>query len=157
MDIREGKPLLVVPDDFPDTAGVKAPLDNLKEHVHFARNYRSRHGLTLFRCLAFEAKQREESRHAPYMWLALRREPQIDMLAMKALEAINKHHRGTPIFEDSIPIFRDADDVDRGSVRSLLTGRRLRPIVTTIPEQDRGRYRERACATSRWQLAIDRE
>jgi hypothetical protein len=67
--VKRGVPPYVVPNDFPDTAGLKALSWPLREYdVH----RKDKNGLRRFPYLAFTASKQEEKRETPYLFLALR-------------------------------------------------------------------------------------
>lgn len=149
--IRKGADPLVVPTDYPDTAGVKA---NFELAADLGINFvpvRDVHGVFSFRYLAFEPEPRAESRHVPYMIQALRSPSQVVNLASLSLKCLTTLPRGVgDMLHEKPNIFKWVDDREARTIRSMMNGKRLRPKLATIPEQDRGRYRERPGVTSNW-------
>jgi hypothetical protein len=138
-----GKEPLVVPPDFPDTAGIKHDVTTLEELGLRAEVRRDVHGTVTFKYLAFEPDARSEHRHAPYLFLRLRTEPRVEKLPFP-VKGIGD------VLAESTPIFKWEPDPARGSFRSETTGRRHRYRLAMIPQQDRGRYRERVGVTGHW-------
>jgi hypothetical protein len=151
VELREGKPPLMVPSDYPDTSGVKLHLNLWEEWELLRRPQRSVHGVYSFRYLAFEPDLRKEDRCEPYLWLSLRSSSEPDSLALLALSRIKGGNRahGT-ILQESPPILLEKTEEDARSYRSKLTGKRHRQKSTFIPEQDKGRFRERPGVTGNW-------
>lgn len=138
-----GKEPLMVPPEYPDTAGCKHDVTTSDELGLKPEYRRDVHGTIRFSYLAFEPDVRNENRHVPYLFLRLRTEPRPMKLPFPV--------KGTgDVLVESTPIFKWEDDPTRGSFRSETTGRRHRRQLATIPQQDRGRYRERIGVTSHW-------
>lgn len=140
--------VLLVPLDYPDTAGVKVSPDEafllgIERKIKLGAN-----GWFNFRYLAFEASNREEIRHEPYLYKRLSRASKV--------ESFPFWERNLPrgygeILEDRRPSFEwEVDNSSRRSIRSEWNGKRLRPQLSFISEQDRGRYRERPGVSGNW-------
>lgn len=156
--LRGNKTLLVVPPDYPDTAGVKTEsLDfpGIDFETCFRRDC---HGTIRFSYLGFTPKWRKENRHEPYLWLALRQPGTMDLDAsFKKIKTAYRHHgdfsTGRPIFRWEKP--RDhpkslKEEKRCATPRSKVSGRRLVPLESFIPQQDAGNYREQTGVTSHW-------
>lgn len=139
--VRRSDPL-VVPRDFPDTAGIKYDyfvVDALALKTHATKDV---HGTLHFRYLAFEAEQRKEDRHEPYMFMRLRRTSDVLRLPFPV--------KGTgDVLDESTSMFTWTP-IPGSTVRSEQTGRRHRRKLAFIPQQDKGRYRERSGVSSNW-------
>jgi len=158
--LRNGRDPYLVPPDYPDTSGLKLTLQEIEE-FGFKRPNRNRNMSFNFPYLAFQAKMRQEDRHAPYYFLKLKSEVATDMKAILALmkvenELIRKkmlslrlNCHGT-VFEETTPIFRVVTDKKAGSFRSKLDGRWRCYSITEIPEQDQGRFREQSGVSINW-------
>jgi len=146
-----GRPPLLVPPDYPDTSGVKLHFNLWEEWEQLRRPTRSLHGVYQFRCLAFEPDKRKEDRHEPLMWTRLRSPSRPDPIALRALARIKGGLRSIGVIcEDSPPVFMEEVEVGAVTYRSKLSGKMLRQKSTFIPEQDKGRFRERPGVTSNW-------
>lgn len=65
----------LVPCDYPDESGIKCPTLSFYEFLERAKCCKPKHighGVFRFSFLRFEPFEREETRHEPYLWLALR-------------------------------------------------------------------------------------
>lgn len=141
-----GSEVLLVPLDFPDTAGVKvSPEDSFLLGIE-RKIHRGSDGMYHFRCLAFEADTRSEKRHTPYLYRTLMTGSKVANLALAG-----KLPRGHgDILDCSSLLFQTEVDTSKRSIRSEMSGKRFRPQLTLIPEQDKGRYRERPGVTGNW-------
>lgn len=161
--VRDNKTLFEVPPDFPDTAGIKVSRFSIGTNdLYETRNRRDIHGTYRFSYLGFVPDMRDEIRHEPYLYLALRKEAVTDRLAEFAVTRIPKRAIPGTITEASVPIFKTLALPTRGTKkgmsdmrlkapsRSKLSGLRVRPTLTVIPEMERGRYREQTGITSNW-------
>jgi hypothetical protein len=145
--VREDECLLV-PTDYPDTSGIKAsPETAYLLGVERKARKQAADGCYHFRYLAFEPEPRVEDRHAPYLYRALSTTAETWFPPSKGLPL---RKMVGDLVRERPPLFGEVDDPDRRSLRSAMSGRRLRPRLTTIPHQDRGRYRERSGVTGNW-------
>jgi hypothetical protein len=140
--VRRDDPL-VVPKDFPDTAGIRYDIFVMDELELRMRDSRDKYGNHQFRYLAFEAETKTEERHAPYLFKRLRGTSQPMKLPFPV------RGKGVVLAEPS-PILDWVDDPAGTTVRSKLTGRRHRRLLAAISQQGRGRYRERFGVTQTW-------
>ena len=144
-EIRKDK-VLLVPIDYPDTAGVKVSPETAYLLGLDFKFRRGKDDCFHFRRLAFEPDLRVEKRHNPYYFLSLSRQRKVvDLPFPKKFGRVHGD-----ILEDCIPLLKEIDDPQGGSTRSAVTGRRRRRKLTVIPEQDSGRYRERPGVASNW-------
>lgn len=152
--IRGSNDILVVPLDYPDTAGAKLqPEDAFVLGVEWTVRQKS-DGFH-FRGLAFEADLRREDRHAPMLYRTLRADRREMALPFEKVKYPLKKMVGS-ILEDTLPVFTLVKGPKSESFRSKLSGKRLRPQITCIPEQDAGRYRERPGVCRNWTPVTDR-
>lgn len=146
--IRGSQDVLLVPLDYPDTAGVKLqPEDAYVLGLEWT--VKKRNDGYHFRCLSFEADVREENRHAPLLFRSLRAEKREMVLPFEKVQYPLKKMVGV-VFDDSLPVFTLVKGAKRDAFRSKLSGKRLRPQITCIPQQDAGRYRERPGVCRNW-------
>lgn len=138
----------VVPQDYPDDAGIKcATLGcwNFLQHADVAKPVHVGHGVYRFSYLGLKPKLREELRHEPYLWLALRgiREPLVDFsghgfpsrphsLAQWCIDVST----GAADEGNSPLIWREIDQM----TRSKLTGRRQRRLLSYVTVSHTGKY-----------------
>jgi len=139
--------VLLVPTDYPDTSGVKASPE-LAYLLGVERKIKKdMHGTYRFRYLAFEADVKREDRHDPY-WFASMRQPSV---VDKSFPWHKIPLRGVgDVLHERADVFTTRPDPEGRPYRSAMTGRRLRPQLTLISEQDRGRFRERPGVTGSW-------
>lgn len=152
---NDPKGYLLVPHDYPDTAGVKVSKAEFEDFPDGIKPRVDVHGTCRFRSLVFEPKQRKETRHAPYLWLNLRQGPVKDPRALAAITRIKGSQRSWGLLlEPSPSTFKEnTEKDDKGrqvTFRSKISGRRLISTVTTIPLMDSGRYIERPGVTGHW-------
>jgi len=143
----------IVPNDFPDTAGVKS----LHPYTHheFLMDCREpkgrQNGLIKFKYLRFIADRRTEDRHEPYLWNALQ---QLSADTGHCTEHRNgsvgaiAYLRSLRVCEDTF--YEEVSERQPANYRSKLTGKRLRKRDTLIPILGRGRYREQLGSSSHW-------
>ena len=143
----ESEPL-IVPTDYPDTAGVKVSSEGALLLGIDRPMWRELHGDYHFKYLAFEPEQRVERRYEPYYFRAL--SVPSTVLSLPFFGVKLPRGRSGEILSERPRIFGSVRDKERRSFRSPNTGKRLRPQLSTIPEQDRGRYRERPGVTGNW-------
>lgn len=147
----KGEEVLLVPLDYPDTAGCKlSPSDSYILGIE--RKIRKNNaGWYSFRFLSFEADTREENRHDPYYFLALKRERKLMELPFpKKFGAVHGD-----LIDVALSPFTEVEDV--GHSQSVVrarrkSGSRRRPKLTHIPQQDMGRYKERPGVSGNWAL-----
>lgn len=142
--------VLLVPTDYPDTSGVKAsPETAFLMGIERKVKWRNASSAYHFRYLAFEPDLKEEQRHEPLLFLALRNPVREMCLPFDKVKYPIRRMVGV-VIEDSPPLLKEVDDPNRGSYRHKTTGKRLRHQLTMIPEKDRGRYRERPGVAGNW-------
>jgi len=146
--IREirGNEVLLVPTDYPDTSGVKASPYSAYLFGLDRKIKKDLHGTFKFRFLSFETDLRPEVRHDPYLFTSLRRKSSVDVSFPWA--RVHGYKVGD-VLREKEAVFTDLPDPEGRSFRSS-SGKRLRPQLTFISEQDRGRFRERPGVTSNW-------
>jgi hypothetical protein len=147
--IRGDDPL-VVPDDYPDTSGVKASPWIAHLLGLTVRWKRGRDGILTFRYLAFEPETKVERRHDPYLFRALQTESSVATPHRRVGDYLLPLRGKGDVLVERTHVFGHVVDPARKAFRSELSGKRLRPQLTTIPEQDRGRYRERPGFRGNW-------
>jgi hypothetical protein len=143
----------LVPSDYPDDSGIKCPRLDFWDFLRVAKVAKPKHighGVYRFSYLRLEPETREETRHEPYVWLALR--PQ------SIAHDYSGNHRGivTPSHTERLiniatgvdcerePILRWKEDKQRSSVRSKISGRRLRRLVSCVVISHTGRYKRQS-------------
>jgi hypothetical protein len=138
----------LVPVNFPDDSGIKVSLPVLplflQGRTDVAKPKHVGHGVFRFSFLRLKPIKREEKRHEPYLWEALRGviEPVIlfdersllanPTLLQKSIE-LSVGCRG---YEPQLTWAETPDQ----TVRSKLTGRRLRRMVSSVTVSHTGRY-----------------
>lgn len=148
--VRKDDPL-VVPNDYPDTSGVKYdPL--LMQDLGLARRWKKdEHGTYRFKYLAFEPDTRPEPRHAPYLFRRLASSSQPLNLYGPRIRGIRIPLRGVgDVLSEMTPILDWMKHPDGVTYRSKRTGKRHHLLLATIPQQDSGRFRERTGISSHW-------
>lgn len=145
--IKGGDDVLVVPLDYPDTAGCKI-LPSEAFLLGITRKIKKNSaGWYAFRFLAFEADTRAEDRHDPYYFLDLKRERKV--LDLPFPKKFGKTHG--ELIDCSLSPFKEVDDNGPSTGRPRRkSGSRRRPKLTHISEQDMGRYKERPGVSSNW-------
>lgn len=139
----------IVPQDFPDEAGIKSSLPCTFEFLKVAKTAKPKslgHGRYRFSFLRFMPSERKETRHDPYLWEALQDRTPINSDYWRAdlkappsaiarqIEAI------VGVKEISSSLFwREAEGPNR-SVRSKITGRRLRRLESRVTISHSGSY-----------------
>lgn len=141
-----------VPSDYPDDSGIKCPTlthHKFLDESHCASIKRLPHGLIRFSYLRFQPEEREEDRHAPYLWLALR--GGVRNLDYHPVECQRRASAKTPrridyavgVSSGASPlILREARPIV--TYRSCLTGRRLRRQMTFVTISHSGQYRRQS-------------
>lgn len=148
-EIRKDE-VLLVPTDYPDTSGVKASPELAFLLGVDRKIKKDMHGTMSFRYLSFEAETKPECRHTPYLIRRLRQKSVVSSFPDAQIKGFPLRKRVGDVLVESTPSFGTQADPARRPFRSKLSGRRLSPQITTIPEQDRGRYRERPGVTGNW-------
>lgn len=143
----------VVPGDFPDDAGIKCSSLHCWEFLHqrsdVAQPKHLGSGVYRFSYLRLETRKREETRHEPYLWLALRRlEPRSDIYGSSPTRA-QAHRLILQQLDKLLGIDEYAPSlqwrkVPNQTTRSKLTGRRLSRLesVVSIPGSTAGYKRK---------------
>lgn len=146
--IKGSEPLLV-PTDYPDTSGAKVSFYSASLLGLKLRPKRDIHGLFNFRYLAFEPDLREEGRELPYLMSRLRSQPRVvGDLPFSRIKAGVK--QVGDLIAETPESFEILERRDPRCSQRLPPGRRLRPQITHIPQQDMGRFRERSGVTGNW-------
>lgn len=143
----------VVPNDYPDTCGVKiVNPNNLPSFLVDCRDpVGIGNGLIRFKYLRFIADRRIEHRHEPYLWNRLQQLSAVcesDGEHPKRSLGSSAYH--TLVRDLSVTFFEEVSDNQPSNYRSKLTGRRLRKRDCYISIQRRGRYREQTGSSSFW-------
>jgi len=142
----------IVPGDFPDDSGVRCPtlaLWSFLSHVPSVRPKSVGHGVYRFSFLRFRPDERKETRHEPYLWVALRAgkpQPVIDwdcglpygfVRFPETQELINC---ATGVADTRTLTFHTVECEPIVSVRSCLTGQRQPKLQTNLTISGSGRY-----------------
>lgn len=152
---RVARSIKLVPQDFPDDAGVKCPsLDayTFLRDAHVAHPKHVGHGVYRFAYLRFVPELRTEERHEPYFWSALRGRDRITDYSTPApyLElfdptTVDRINTATGVAEEREPtlIWEGLNQ----SARSRLNGRRLSRIRACVVVSHTGKYqRQYGCS-----------
>ena len=150
---RLNRKALVVPPDYPDTAGVK--ILSFHDYPEFLASHRTPecigHGIFRFKYLGFKPSRRIEHRHEPYLWRRLQQ-----LSAVPEFFGIDpKRSMGDlSSFSDCVfslkATFAEEKVKDQPSrYRSKLTGKRILKKDTFILTNE-GRYVERSGSSSFW-------
>lgn len=137
----------LVPLDFPDDSGIKCDLSEPWDFLKATKVSRPKslgHGIFRFTFLRLVPQYRKENRHEPYLWLALRggNLPLHDYRMVPPDEPSFTQR----LIEDACgtrvptPLLTWREERDTSSVRSKLTGRRLRRLASFVVESHSGRY-----------------
>lgn len=146
--VRGTEPL-VVPTDYPDTAGAKVSFETalllgIKPSIK-----KNKHGLYNFRCLAFEPELRKEVREYAYLMAKLRTHPGVvSDLPFSRIKAGVKQV-GDLVY-DAPRTFTFVGPKDPRCSPKLPKESRLSPQIPNIPQQDIGRFRERSGVSGNW-------
>jgi len=139
----------IVPGDFPDDSGVRCPkigFWDFLQNTTCANPRHIGHGVYRFSYLRFKPDEREETRHEPYLWAALRDvdEPVFDYSGSQRgqvpdgpLASFFNKLVGCDGYTSPL-ITRDVKPIK--TFRSNLTGRRLRQQVTNLTISHTGHY-----------------
>jgi hypothetical protein len=137
----------LVPGDFPDDSGVKCPSlctwDFLRT-VKVAHPKHVGHGVFRFAYLRLKPDLRKENRHEPYLWSALRgHDPIVDYSnsghRSEAPSPTVKRIETFAGISGREPFFIEEEEHGK-TIRSKLTGRRLRRVLTCVVISHTGRY-----------------
>jgi hypothetical protein len=144
----------LVPCDYPDDSGIKCPTLrhwNFLQCSQVAQPVHLGHGVYRFSYLRLVPDEREEVRHGPYLWLALRGGEQY------ACPFSSAEHRfgGLPTnyqltVDYAVKVMEDVSPLRRKVVkpiemiRSDLRGHRLRRVATFVTISKTGRYMRRS-------------
>jgi len=142
----------LVPGDFPDDAGIRCPTlrhwSFLTSRTDVATPKNMGHGIYRFSYLRFTANKREETRHEPYLWLALNggsRAPSGDLREPIAvghpLTKLINNLCGCDVQVGPLIWGPHPDDL---TVRSNITGRRLRRLASYVVDFGTGRYKRQS-------------
>lgn len=150
--------LKVVPEDFPDDAGLKVVLKHLPGFLEGMPIARPKHvgcGVFRFSYLRFQNHLMKEERHDPYYWNALRRR-----CADDDFQYHHSHHRADhPVIDHfelitgqdrDVPSplsWKESRESGRQFVRSCITGQRLRRLDAYVVVHNTGSYHRQTSAS----------
>lgn len=141
----------LVPRDFPDDSGIKVSLPVLPAFLQGRTDVslpkHIGHGVFRFSYLRIHSDLREEKRHVPYLWLALRglQSSFIDDWRFPGISATPVQSRinmAVGVLEN-VPFLIWKED-EHQSVRSKTTGRRLRRMLSFVTVSHSGKYKRQS-------------
>jgi hypothetical protein len=147
LEIVTGK-LKIVPGDFPDDSGVKCHtlhLPHFLRGVKIAKPVHVGHGVYRFSYLRLKPEEREERRHEPYIWLALRGGTPPNPSWVSGYHPKECLSRTRRLIETSCTVKENVCPLINREVRPILTtrsytGSRLRRTATFVTVSHTGSY-----------------
>jgi hypothetical protein len=144
----------IVPCDYPDDSGIKCPTLwhwSFLQCMQVAQPKRLGHGLYRFSYLRHVPDERKEVRHVPYLWMAL----QSCDVSTDYYQGTSRSYRCSPTnyqatVDEAVGVTENVSQlIERVetpimTIRSNISGRRLRRVATFVTISHTGRYMRRS-------------